>query len=340
MDAFHPYADLFANPQGPGDARPTAFQIIHDNDLVGKWSGKVVLITGGTSGLGLVSARALRLTGADVYITARDLAKAEAVIAEITSSVEGGGKLEAIEMDLDSLESVKQAAKDFLAKSPKLNVLINNAGIMAIPEPIKTKDGFDQQFGVNHLAHFTLAALLLPTLVASSTPSFNSRVVSLTSSGHRYSPVDLADPNFASRPYNPWVAYGQSKTANLWMTNQLDRLYGSKGVHAVSCQPGIVVTPLHKHVDAATGDAWRSDENVRNGIKTPEQGAATPVWAAVAPVWEGTGGKYLFDVAVGGPAKDPMSMADHGYGAHAFDEESERKLWELSLELTGVKIDV
>lgn len=127
-DPFHPYADLFAHPQGPGDSRPTALQIIRDNDLTNRWSDRVVLVTGGTSGLGLETARALFATGADVFITARDLQKGQDAIDGIRKSSEGSGKLEMIEMDMNSLDSVKEAAKAFLAKSSKLNILVNNAG--------------------------------------------------------------------------------------------------------------------------------------------------------------------------------------------------------------------
>ncbi|EQB56494.1 Short-chain dehydrogenase TIC 32 [Colletotrichum gloeosporioides] len=342
MDAFHPYADLFANPKGPGDARPTALQVIEDSKLGNEWTDRVVLITGGTSGIGLETARAIHTAGADVYITARNSAKAKGVVEDITKSSKGSGKLEVIDMNLSSLDSVKKAAQDFLAKSTKLNVLITNAGIMALAEPTKTMDGFDEQFGVNHLAHFTFTTLLLPTLIKSSTPKFNSRVVAITSSGHRFSPVRFDDYNFTNGEYNPWLAYGQSKTGNIWMSNYIDRVYGPRGVHSVSVQPGVCTTPLHVHIDPAQAETWMSDPAVAAGTKTPEQGAATPTWAAVADVWEGKGGKYLFDVALGGPAapETTLAMADHGYGAHAFDEEGEDKLWDLSLKLTGVELEV
>ncbi|TDZ32473.1 Dehydrogenase/reductase SDR family member on chromosome X [Colletotrichum spinosum] len=340
MDSFTPYADLFANPQGPGDARPTALQVVRDLNLVGKLAGRVILITGGTSGLGLETARAIHTTGADVYITARSSAKAQSAVDSIKSSSAGSGKLEVIDMDMNSLESVKKAAKAFLEQSSVLNVLINNAGIMATPGDTKTSEGFDQQFGVNHLAHFALTSLLLPTLVASSTPSLNSRVVVVTSSAHRMAPVNLADPNFSSSDYNPWAAYAQSKTANLWMANYIDRTYGPRGVRSVSVQPGVTPTAIHQHVDPVTANAWKSDPAVAAGARNADQGAATSVWAATAAVWEGEGGKYLFDMSVGGPAKEMESLADYGYAPHAFDEESEDKLWKLSEELTGVKVDL
>jgi NAD(P)-dependent dehydrogenase (short-subunit alcohol dehydrogenase family) len=127
-DIFNPYAEHFADPKGPGDARPTALQIIRDNDLLNKWTGKVALVTGATSGLGIETARALFATGADVFITARDLKKAQGVIDGIRRSSEGSGKLEVIEMDMNSLDSVKKAAQAFLAGSSRLNILVNNAG--------------------------------------------------------------------------------------------------------------------------------------------------------------------------------------------------------------------
>ncbi|GKT44794.1 retinol dehydrogenase 14 [Colletotrichum spaethianum] len=339
MDSFKPYADLFLKPKGPGDARPTAMQVIRDNALVNKWAGKVVLVTGGTSGLGLETARALHATGADVFITARDFQKAQAVIANIAKSSAGSGKLDVVEMDMNSLGSVKNAAQAFLSKSPKLNVLVNNAGIMATPEGSKTSDGFEQQFGVNHLAHFTLTVLLLPTLLKSSTSSFNSRVVALTSSGHRYSAINWDDVNF-SQGYNPWVAYGQSKTANIWMATYIDRVYGPRGLHANSVHPGGILTPLHQHVPAEMVEARQQDQALMDSLLSPEQGAATTTWAASAPVWEGKGGQYLCDCGQGGLAKDMMAISDPGYAPHAFDREGEERLWKLSLELAGIEAEV
>ncbi|KAK7408029.1 hypothetical protein QQX98_009802 [Neonectria punicea] len=332
-----PYADLFASPAGPGDARPTALQIIRDSDFVNKWAGKVVLVTGGTSGLGLETARALLTTGADVFVTARDLPKARSVVADILKLSTSGGKLEVIEMDMNSLDSVKKAAEAFLAKSSKLNVLVNNAGVMATPEGTKTNDGFEAQFGVNHLAHFALTALLLPTLLSSSTPAFNSRVIALTSAAHRYSAINWEDVNMTQK-YDPWVSYGQSKTANIWMANYIDRVYGPRGVHAVAVHPGGSVTGLHQNVTPEMKAEWEKDAAMMASMMAPDQGAATSTWAATAAVWEGRGGKYLSNCSVAGPATDIMSVLDPGYGPHAFDEEGEKKLWALSSELTGVAV--
>ncbi|KAF2715245.1 putative short-chain dehydrogenase [Pleomassaria siparia CBS 279.74] len=342
-DQFNPYAELFASPKGPGDARPKASQIIQDNDLIGKWTGKVVLVTGGTSGIGMETARALHATGADVYITARSFKKAETVIADISESSEGSGKIDFVEMDMNSLASVKKAAQSFLARSKTLNILVNNAGIMATPEGSKTKDGFEQQFGVNHLAHFTLTALLLPTLISSSTPSFNSRVVALSSSGHRFSTVHLDDPNLTNltnltKDLIPWIGYGQSKTANIWLANYIDRVYGPRGVHAISVHPGVVMTNLSQNMSAEAVEKWMNDAKFMAVLLSPDQGAATTTWAAVAGDWEGKGGKYLAECSVAVPAKDLLAITETGYAPHAYNVEGENGLWALSERLTGVKV--
>lgn len=357
-DLFAPYAKLFEHPKGPGDARPAALQVIQDMDLANKWAGKVVLITGATSGLGLETARALFTTGADVFITARDAKKGQDAINNIVKSSEGKGKIDFIEMELNSLESVKKAAQDFLAKSGKLNILINNAGklfaspearlsivvnktstpgIMAVQEPTKTVDGFEQQFGVNYLAHYTLTVLLFPTLLKSSTPEFNSRVISVTSAGHGFSSVRF-DDTYLNDHYDPWVAYGQSKTANIWLANYIDRKYGTQGVHANAVHPGGIDTPLMRHLPKEATEAWASSSAMANNMKSPEQGAATATWAAVAEVWEGKGGKFLADCSIGHPAVNPGDIADEGFAAHAYDIDGEDRLWKLSEELTGVKL--
>ena len=208
---------------------------------------------------------------------------------------------------------------------------------MAPPEG-KTADGFEQQFGVNHLAHFTLTALLLPTLLQSSTPSSISRIVALTSVGHRNSTVNFDDINLTDN-YNPWVGYGQSKTANIWMANYIDRVYGPRGVHATSVHPGSVKTALHRHVPPEILEEWSRDPALMAGMLSLEQGAATTIWAATAEVWDGKGGKYLYNCGVGEAATNFMSILDMGYGPHAFDEEGENRLWDLSCKLTGVKVE-
>ncbi|KAI9152102.1 Short-chain dehydrogenase TIC 32 [Paramyrothecium foliicola] len=333
--SLNPYATLYASPNGPGDARPTALQVIQDSDLAGKWVGKVVLITGGASGYGAETAKALHTTGADIYITGRDAKKAQGVIDDIKAASESQGKLEFIEMDMRSLESVKNAAKSFLERSSTLNILVNNAGIMAVPEFTKTIEGFEEQFGVNHLAHYAFTAPLLPTLISSSTPSFQSRIISLTSSGHRIAPTSVEDYNFDGG-YHPWVAYGRSKTANIWFSNYIERAYGARGVHANAVHPGPSVTPLHVHTGGEVAAAWAKEPS----MQAPDQGAATSIWAATASALEGKGGLYLANCTVGERATADDAIKDPGFAAHAFDEEGEKKLWELSEKLTGVKVSV
>jgi NAD(P)-dependent dehydrogenase (short-subunit alcohol dehydrogenase family) len=210
---------------------------------------------------------------------------------------------------------------------------------MATPAGSRTADGFEQQFGVNYLAHFALTAELLPTLVHSSTPAFNSRVVVVSSSGHRYSPVHLDDVNL-TKDYDPNVGYGNSKTATIWMANYIDRFYGPRGVHATALHPGGIFTTLFQHVPTEMLAEWQKDSAMMAGMLSPEQGAATSIWAAGAKVLEGKGGRYLCNCGLGGPAKDMMSILDPGYAPHAFDEEGENRLWELSSKLAGITVEI
>lgn len=358
-DTFSPYAELYANPSGPGDKRPTALQVVQDNGAKGTWAGKTVLITGGTAGIGVETVRALHSTGADVYFTARSLEKAAATKQDVLKTSTAKGKLEVIEMDMDSLDSVRKAAKDFLSKSTNLNVLINNAGMSLVPHSIrkswnlhpptgimgcpytKTKDGFERQFAVNHLAHCLLINLLLPTLISSSSSTFNSRIVNVSSSAHRMSPVLFDNYNF-DKPdsYDPWLGYGQSKTSNIWTANYIDRKYGPRGVHAVSLHPGGIWTGLQAYTPTEVTDSWKGDTTVSSQMMSPAQGAATSVWAAVGKVWEGKGGKYLAHCSVAGKIASEAALMDPGAAEYAYDVESEDRLWELSAKLVGIEKDI
>ncbi|KAK5996352.1 Short-chain dehydrogenase/reductase prx1 [Cladobotryum mycophilum] len=317
---LNPYIDLYAKPLGVGDQRPTGFQVVQDNNAIAAYSGKVVLITGGTNGIGLETVRAMHATGADVFFTARDVAKGERVRQDILSKSEGKGKLEVIIMDMDSLESVRGAANDFLAKSSKLNVLINNAGIMNTPYS-KTTDGFERQFGVNHLAHFLLTVLLLPALEAAASLDFASRVINVSSSSHRYSQVDFDNYNYTPETYNGSLAYGQSKTANIWMANYIDRVYGPRGVHGLSLGPGGIWTGLLAFTNTETVANFKKDPKVVPNMQSAEQGCATILWAAV--------GKKTGDFFTA------MSSAAASWVKGQVAEED--RLWELSAKLTGVK---
>ncbi|MCJ1401821.1 hypothetical protein MMC11_005038 [Xylographa trunciseda] len=322
------YVAAHVSTNGPGDGRPTALDIIKDENLEGKLSGKVMLITGCSSGIGVETARALSATGATLFLTARDMKKGGTALDGFLEP----GRVHLLQLDLNSLTSVRKCAEEFLQRSKTLNVLINNAGVMACPEG-RTADGFETQFGTNHLAHFLLFNLLKPTLLASSTPAFNSRVINVSSSGHRRGGILLDDFNFDHTAYEPFRAYGQSKTANIYMTNEIERRYGTQGLHGLSLHPGGIMTGLQIHVPEDVKETWKSDAATK-GMKSVPQGAATTVWAAVSREWEGKGGKYLEDCQESRPVEGVW-----GYAPHAFDQEKEGKLWIASLKLLGLEDD-
>lgn len=324
-------------PKGPGDARPTALDIVRNQNLVGKLTGKTILITGGTAGLGLETARALYATGAHIFITSRSADKGIQAAKELSSP--SGLPVEAIEMQLDSFASIRSGAADFLRKSNGLNIMICNAGVMMCPEG-KTKDGFEVQFGVNHLSHFLLFQLLKDTLIKSSSPEFASRVISLSSCAHRGGPLRLHDYNFEQEPYNAGSAYGQAKTANLYFANELDRRFGTEGVHALSVHPGLIHTSLERHVvDNPMAQEFINNPETSNLWKSPEQGAATSVWAAIAKDWEGKGGRYLEDVREAEPWDPETEFPNHapGYAPHAYDNKAAAILWDDSMVMVGAQ---
>lgn len=335
---LQPYAALHESPNGGDDARPTAMRILEDQKLIGNWSDKVILITGGTSGIGLESARALHATGAKVFITARSQEKAEKTIQDILSTSPSKTPIEFLEMELDSLASVRAAASSFLGRSKQLNVLMLNAGIMAAPQE-HTKDGFDLQFGVCHLAHFLLFELLKPTLLKSATSSFASRVTITSSSGHKAYPVNLEDPNFEHSEYNKWAAYGSAKSANVWMANEIDRRYGSQGLHAFSVHPGAISTSLGRYLDDEDRKVLSSFIPDKKIYKKPPQGAATQVWCATAKELEGKGGFYCAKCGSADPKAEDEPISGDGYAPHAYNEDGERKLWEYSIKAVGLNQD-
>lgn len=240
-----------------------------------------------------------------------------------------------LELDLASLDSVRACARQFLAKTKTLNILIANAGVMACPEG-RTIDGYETQFATNHLGHFLLFNLLKPLLLASSSPDFNSRVVFLSSFTHRLSGVNFDNINLADG-YHPFIAYAQSKTANIWTANEIERRYGAEGLHAWSVQPGGITTGLVQHLDTETLSAMGKDPVLALVAKSPEQGAATTVWAAAAKTLEGRGGKYLEDCQVIGQWKMEDGQWATGYAEHAYDFEKEARLWKVSLEMVSLK---
>ncbi|KAJ5742390.1 short-chain dehydrogenase [Penicillium nucicola] len=326
------YAKVHENPQGPGDARPTAQQVIHDEDLEGKWAVRSVLITGASSGIGVESAKALFTTGATLYLTARNLDKAKNALGELTSSP----RVHLLELDLESFESVRACASQLLSMTKTLDVFIANAGVMATPEG-RTKDGFETQLGTNYLAHFLLFLLLRSALLAAAaSPRPNSRVIFLSSIAHRYSEVVFDNPNLDGA-YEKWKAYGQSKTALLWVANEVDRRYASHGLRAFSVQPGGIQTGLLQHMSDEEKTGLSSDPTLGPQFKSPPQGAATSVWAATSKHLEGMGGKYLEDVQIA-KAYDPSEgQWAPGYFPHAYSPEKEKQLWEMSLQMVGIE---
>ncbi|KAH8165399.1 hypothetical protein CIB48_g2878 [Xylaria polymorpha] len=326
------YVSVHEMPNGPGDARPTAIQIIKDEELEGKLAGQTVLITGCSAGIGIETSRALYLTGATLYLTARNLEKAKTTLSDIVSS----DRVHLLELDLESLASVRACAAEFLSKNTSLNILICNGGVMIPPEG-RTKDGFETQFGTNHLSHFLLFNLLRPALLAGATPEKSSRAIILSSMGHRRGGVNFDNVNFEGN-YKPMMAYAQSKTANLWTANEIERRYGSQGLHAWSIQPGGVTnTELGRHLlPEQEALLWTDPQLATILAKNPEQGAATSVWAAVAAALEGQGGRYLENCQIIGPYDASTGRYGPGFAPHAYDVENAQKLWEKSLEWVGL----
>lgn len=325
------YVAVHQSLKGPGDARPTAQAIIDDEKLQGKLEDKTILITGCSGGLGAETARDLYTTGATLYLTVRDLEKAEKNLADIARNP----RVHFLQLDLNSLESVRACTEEFKAKSTALNILIGNAGVMACPEG-RTADGFETQFGSNYLAHFLLFALLKPVLLTSATPEFHSRVVLVSSAAHRFSSVDFDNLNFEGK-YDPAKAYGQSKTAMIWFANEIERRFGSQKLHAFSLHPGGVATDLGRHIPDEQKAVWAKDPYLAIYFKNPQQGAATTVLGAVSTELEGQGGKYLENCGVAGPYDPASGMWGPGYAEWAFDTEAEQKLWAKSVELVGLQ---
>lgn len=334
------YAAVYAweKVNGPGDDRPTALQIIRDEGLINALSDKTILITGISSGIGIETLRALHATGAHCFGTVRSLSKGQAVVDEMLASNPNGGKIDLIEMELSSLNSVRRGAADFLKKSNgKCNILIANAGIMAVPEG-KTVDGWEMQFGTNYLSHFLLFQLVKDAMLSSASPEFPSRVVSVSSVGHRASAIRFDDINFEKSGYNKWVAYGQSKTGNIYLANNVTRKYATQNLYGIALHPGGIVTNLGSALSPEEFDGIASQPDFIKIIESAEQGAATSVFVAVGKEWKTVGGVWVSDCQIqdrSDGAKRPVQ--NQGYAEWAFDADAEEKLWSKSLEWAGVK---
>ena len=313
-------------------AKTTADEVLADKDL----SGKTAFITGGYSGLGKETARAMAARGAHVIIAGRDLQKADEAAQEIREAVEGA-HVEAIVCDLASLASVRACGEEARDRFERIDLLINNAGVMACPQG-ETVDGFEMQFSTNHLGHFLLTKELMPLLEKAADAGRDARIVNLSSRGHHMDKVHLDDPNFRNREYHKWLSYGQSKTANILFTVGLQNRFGHKGITAVAVHPGGIQTNLGRHM-TDEDRAWmrsrmqaQSDEEMLAAFKTIPQGAATTCFAATEPSLQGNGGVYCEDCHVA--PVDDESPTD-GVRSYALDPATADALWSLSERMVG-----
>lgn len=310
------------------------FESTADEVLEGKnLAGRTALITGGYSGLGKETARAMAECGADLILSGRDATKLSATADALAEAT--GAKTDTLVCDLGSLDSIRAAAKDANERFEKIDLLINNAGVMACPQGT-TRDGFETQFGTNHLGHFLLTNLLVPLIEKGEAP----RIVNLSSRGHHIAEVDFGDPNFERRPYEKWQAYGQSKTANVLFAVGLEERLSDRGIHAYALHPGGIHTNLGRHLSEADVAALveRIRKNAEASGETPQsfksipQGAATTCWVASADELEGSGGLYCEDCHV---ADHDDSSASGGVRSYAIDTDKADRLWALSEELVG-----
>jgi NAD(P)-dependent dehydrogenase (short-subunit alcohol dehydrogenase family) len=301
--------------------------------------GKRILVTGVSAGLGVETARALVAHGADVVGAARDLEKAKRATSEVSKvTAETGASFELVELDLASLKSVRAAAGKLVADGRLFDVIIANAGVMATPFG-KTEDGFETQFGINHLGHFVFVNRIAKLI------KDGGRLVNLSSSGHRFSDVDLNDPNFETTPYEPFVAYGRSKTANILFAVEFDRRHRDRGVRATAVHPGGIATELARYMPDGAIEAWFQqiqEQRAAAGeppfeFKSIPQGAATSVWAGVIASADEVGGKYCEDCQIGEliPADSQVSVSSMGLRAYALDPERAKALWKKSEEMVG-----
>ncbi|KAJ5993630.1 hypothetical protein N7451_009354 [Penicillium sp. IBT 35674x] len=327
------YAAAHANPQGLGDARPTAMQIMNDEAMEGKLVNKVIVITGVSSGIGIETVRALATTGARLFLTARDLAKAKTALGEIFDAT----KMELVHMDQASLDSVRAATAAILSKTDQITILVTNAAIMAVQDRQLTENDYELQFATNHLSHFLFFNLLKPALLAGSSVDFQSRVVVVSAAAHRVVTLNDSDNyHFQKGGYSPWAAYGQSKLANIYMANEIERRYGSNGLHATSLHPGLIATGLSQHLSEQEIGAMLQNKFMLKMQKSVEQGAATTVWAAVSKELEGKGGLYLNDCAVAGRGEDDGIPALGMSSSSTYNPEEEARIWKDSLEMVGL----
>ncbi len=316
-------------------AKSTTEDVLKGVDL----KGKRILVTGVSAGIGVETARALVAHGSDVVGAARDLEKARRATSEVSkAAAETGASFEVVELDLASLKSVRTAADKLVADGRLFDVIIANAGVMATPFG-KTADGFETQFGTNHLGHFVFVNRIAKLI------KDGGRLVNLSSSGHRFSNVDLNDPNFETTPYEPFVAYGRSKTANILFAVAFDQRHRGRGIRAAAVHPGGIQTELARHMEPAHLEQMVKQINEQAAaegkgpfeFKTVRQGAATSVWAAVVAPAEEAGGRYCENCHVSDIVADDarLGLLDEGVRGYALDPQNAVALWKRSEELVG-----
>jgi NAD(P)-dependent dehydrogenase (short-subunit alcohol dehydrogenase family) len=301
--------------------------------------GKRIFVTGVSAGLGVETARSLVAHGAQVVGTARDLNKAKAATEQVRKDAAAhGGRFELVELDLANLKSVRACADRLLAKREALDAVIANAGVMATPFG-HTADGFETQFGTNHLGHFVLVNRIASLI------RDGGRLINLSSSGHRYANVDLEDPNFERTPYEPFVAYGRSKTANILFAVAFDKRHRDRGVRAAAVHPGGILTELGRYVESGRLEKIVEEINQQLAAqgkgpfqwKSIPQGAATSVWAAVVAPADEIGGQYCENCHVSRIVGDDLTITaiSEGVRGYALDATDAEALWKKSEQLVG-----
>ncbi len=307
----------------PFGMRSTAMEVISGIDL----SGRNIVVTGGYSGIGTETVRALASAGANIIVGARRIEQAEENLADID------GAITVLGLDLIQPESIDAFALEVTGQIGQLDILVNNAAVMACPLARDAR-GYESQFATNHLGHFQLTARLWPLL----TNSARARVVVLSSIGHRLNGLDVDDPNFEHREYEKWLAYGQAKPANALFALQLDKLGETHGVRAFAVHPGGIRTPLQRHLtmEEQIGFGWYDkDGNLNPAFKSVEEGASTSVWCATSPLLDDMGGVYCEDCNIAEPATE--SNRAGGVHLHVRDEALAEALWTRSEELCGIE---
>jgi NAD(P)-dependent dehydrogenase (short-subunit alcohol dehydrogenase family) len=313
----------------------TTDEVLSGTDL----HGRRVLVTGVSAGLGVETARALAAHGADVVGAARDLKKAQGATAVVRDeAATSGGSLELVELDLANLKSVRACADGLLDKGNPFDLVIANAGVMATPFG-HTADGFETQFGTNHLGHFVFINRIAPLIQT------GGRLINLASSGHRFANVDLEDPNFERTPYDPFVAYGRSKTANILFAVAFDARHRDRGVRAAAVHPGGIQTELGRHLDETAivnmvdqiNQQLAAEGKASFEFKTVPQGAATSVWAGVVAAADEIGGRYCENCHVSQVVADNVTISpiSEGVRAYALDPAGAEALWKKSEDLVG-----